>query len=383
MKYNDAFSLFKKDYVFARLKKKAEEMKSLGKEIIDLGVGDLSLPLFKNAVEEMVKAAKSLGDKKTFTGYPPSEGLLSLRKKISESYGNANIGEDEIFISDGAKSDIGDLLELFGKGISVLIPTPSYPVYTEASVFAGNKVTFLPCLKEDDFIPRPPFGKVYDVIYLCSPNNPTGAVLSAKVLSEWINYAISVKAVILFDGAYCDFSEENEPKSIYEIKNAKYCAMEIRSFSKGFGFTGVRCGYSVIPKTLGDYNRLWKRRLSFRSNGVSVISQKGAEAYFSDEGQREVATRIKYYKNNAEIIKIALKKKNLWYNNSCSSPYVFAKTPDGFTSEEFCDFAMEKYGIIVTPCNTFGEGGEGFFRISSFPERQKILRAADVIETIK
>ncbi|MBR1868218.1 MAG: LL-diaminopimelate aminotransferase [Clostridia bacterium] len=380
MKYNREFSNFKNDYIFAKLKKTAEEMKRQGKEVVDLGVGDLSLPLFPVAVEEMIKSVKELGEKRSFTGYPPAEGLLSLREKISLDYGDLGISPSEIFISDGAKSDVGNLLDLFGTGISVLVPTPAYPAYAEANLFAGNKVTFLPCFKEDDFIPIPPVGKIFDVIYLCSPNNPTGSAFDKRTLSRWINYALSTGAVVLYDGAYCDFASENEVKSVYEIKNAEYCAVEIRSFSKSFGFTGVRCGYCVIPETLGEYNRLWKRRLSFRFNGVSVISQKGAEAYFSEEGRAAVKKRINYYKNNAEIIKIALKKKNLWYNNSCSSPYVFAKTPEGFSSEEFCDRAIKKFGIVLTPGNSFGEGGEGFFRISAFPERDKILKAVEITD---
>ena len=380
MKYNPYFDELKSNYIFADLRRIAEKKKSEGIDVVDLGIGDISLPLFTVAVEAMKKGSQELGEEESFIGYPPAEGLLSLRQKISEHYfkqSSLRLTVDEIFVNDGAKSELGDLLDLFARPSSVLIPTPSYPVYAEVNILAGNKITFLPSYAEDDFIPSPPFGKKYDVIYLCSPNNPTGTALDRHALSLWIKYALDSDAVIIFDGAYADFRSKGEPYSIYEINGAKSCAIEVRSFSKSFGFTGVRCGWTVIPKELGKCNELWKRRLGCKFNGVSVISQKGAEAFFSPDGQRETKKIINYYKNNAEIIKIAFKNKNLWYNSSCSSPYVFAKTPNGVSSTEFCEKIISELGVILTPGNAFGLGGEGFFRASAFPKRETILKATD------
>ena len=337
MKYNENFLKLKNDYLFARISRLAEEVASSGKEVIDLGIGDLKLPLFKGIGEAMAKCALDLGKEGLFKGYPPAEGSEELRAKISRNYKteNADISPDEIFVSDGAKGELGGIAELFGGSAKILMPEPYYPAAAEALYLAGNEITFLPCRKEEGFIPYPPFGKVFDAVYLCSPNNPTGSAMDGRDISLWINYALSTGAVIVFDGAYSAYAGQGIPKTIYAVKGAKDCAIEIRSFSKSYGFTGIRCGFTVVPKTLGKYNELWKRRLKCRTNGVSRISQAGAIACFDPETVAEREKRIKYYKTNAEIVKFALKKKNLWYNISCSSPYVFAECPAGQNSEDF------------------------------------------------
>ena len=383
MKYNQNFYKLEKNYIFSELKEQKLALKEKGIDVIDLGIGDVKLPIFPLVANAMKNASLQLASKKTFLGYPPAEGYLFLRSKIAENYllEGGNILEDEIFITDGAKGQLGSILELFGFGANVLFLTPCYPAGAESNILLGNNVTYLYGSEEDGFIPSPPLNKSYDVIYICSPNNPTGYAFSFSDLSTWVNYAISTKAVIIYDGAYSAFLPDGYPKTIYAVKGAKQCAIEIRSFSKSLGFTGIRCGFTVIPKTLGNYNSLWKRRLGCRFNGVSFITQKGAESIFCKDGKEEVKKRINFYKTNAEILKIALKNKNLWYNNTMSSPYVFAKVPYKKTSREFCKEMLEKTHVVATPGCGFLAGGEGYFRLSAFETRENVLKAADRILT--
>lgn len=386
MKYNENFFKLKNDYVFSDLAQKVASKKSQGGDkIIDLGIGDVKLPLFKSVVLAMQNACLELGEEPTFRGYPPAQGYKFLRDKIAEEYQNigANILADEIFITDGAKGQLGGILELFGHGAKTLFLTPCYPAGAEANILYGNQVTYLPAQKDDGFVHHPPFGKFYDLIFMCSPNNPTGTALDHATLSLWIDYAISTGAVIIYDSAYSAYLTGDYPKSIYSLPRANRCAIEINSFSKSLGFTGVRCGYNVIPNALGDYNKLWKRRLACRFNGVSYPSQRGAEAIFCAEGKKEAINRINFYKTNAEILKIALKNLNLWYNNNVCSPYVFASTPSGMSSADFCSKLLMEKSVVATPGVGFGEGGEGFFRLSAFGDRQEILTASDRLKTFK
>ena len=382
MKYNQNFNKLNKNYIFNDLKLQIQALKD-GKPIIDLGIGDVKLPLFPIVIEAMKKATEELCHEKTFLGYPPAQGYEFLRDKISKNYllDGANVNSDEIFITDGAKGQLGGILELFGTGAKVLFLSPCYPAGAEANILFGNEVTFLPASQENDFLQTPPIDDSYDIIYICSPNNPTGSAFGHKELSTWVNYALSTRAIIVYDGAYSSFLPDGYPKSIYEIRGAKSCAIEIRSFSKSLGFTGIRCGWTVVPNELGKYNELWKRLLGCRFNGVSYVTQKGASAIFCKEGLKEVKKRINFYKTNAEILKIALKNKNLWYNNTVSSPYVFAKVPNGYTSGDFCKSLLEKTRVVATPGNGFLQGGEGYFRLSAFESRQKILEATDRIST--
>lgn len=384
MKYNPNFLKLEENYIFNDLKIQVQNLKNNGAEIIDLGIGDVKLPISSLVSDAMKKASVDLADKKGFLGYPPAQGYDFLREKIAENYflEGATVNQDEIFITDGAKGQLGSIMELFQRKVKVLFLTPCYPAGAESNILLGNDVTYLSGSADDYFIPYPPIDKTYDVIYICSPNNPTGSAFTHKDLSAWVNYALSIGGVIIYDGAYSSFLPDGYPKTIYAIPNAKKCAIEIRSFSKSLGFTGVRCGFTVIPKDLGECNNLWKRRLGCRFNGVSYISQKGAEAIFCKAGKEEVKKRINFYKTNAEILKIALKNKNLWYNNTVSSPYVFAKVPTGKTSREFCKEMLEKISVVATPGSGFLLGGEGFFRLSAFETRDRILQAADRIMTL-
>ena len=384
MKYNENFNKLEENYVFNDLKLQILNRKNTEVELIDLGIGDVKLPIFPIIANAMKKAVEEMTDKKTFLGYPPAQGYPFLREKIAKNYflEGAEISSDEIFISDGAKGQLGSVLELFGKGAKVLFLTPCYPAGAEANILYGNEVTYLTGNQENRFIPSPPIDKSYDVIYICSPNNPTGSAFTHKDLKSWVNYALFTGAVIVYDGAYSSFLPDNYPKTIYSVDGAKGCAIEIRSFSKSLGFTGIRCGFTVIPNQLGEYNKLWKRRLGCRFNGVSYVTQRGAEAIFCKEGKEEVKKRINFYKSNVEILKIALKNKNLWYNNTVSSPYVFAKAPCGKTSREFCKELLEKLCIVATSGSGFLVGGEGYFRLSAFETRKKILEASDRILTL-
>ncbi|MBQ7373587.1 MAG: LL-diaminopimelate aminotransferase [Clostridia bacterium] len=384
MKFNENFLKLEENYIFNDLKLQIQELENSDTEIIDLGIGDVKLPLFPLVTSAMKKACDELSEKKTFLGYPPSQGYLFLREKIARNYldEGACVDADEIFITDGAKGQLGNVLELFSNNLKVLFLSPCYPAGAEANILLGNKVTFLSGNKENSFIPNPPFDKSFDLIYICSPNNPTGSAFSHNDLKIWINYALSTGAIIIYDGAYSAFLPDGYPKTVYAIKGAKNCAIETRSFSKSLGFTGVRCGFTVVPKDLGDCNKLWKRRLGCRFNGVSYPTQRGAEAIFCKEGKAEVKKRINFYKTNAEILKIALKNKNLWYNNTVSSPYVFAKVPNAETSRDFCKKMLAKIRVVATPGSGFLQGGEGYFRLSAFETRKKILEAADRILTL-
>lgn len=382
MKYNENFFNLTQNYVFNELKLKVKAKKLKGDtSIIDLGIGDVKLPLFDCFIREMKQAVDDMGKESSFHGYAPAEGYDFLREAISNYYSDMKIdlGADEIFITDGAKGPLGSICELFGRELNTLFLSPCYPAGAEANVLYGNKVTYLCGLPEDGFFPNPPFGKKYDLIYICSPSNPTGSVMTYRQLSTWIDYALSVGGIIIFDGAYSAFISGDFPKSVYHYSKAKRCAIEINSFSKSLGFTGIRCGYTVIPKEVGDYNKIYKRWLGCRFNGVNYIAQRGASAFFTAEGRECVKKRINFYKTNSEIVKIALKNKNLWYNSTVSSPYIFAKTPHGYTSTEFCSLLLEKIGVVGTPGVGFGEGGEGYFRLSAFSSRREIIEASDRI----
>lgn len=380
MKYNSEFNRLPSSYLFAETRKIAALAEASGKrKIIDLGVGDVREPLFECVVKAMETACRELGEKSTFRGYPPADGYSFLREKIA-AYEGCGLSADEIFVADGAKGELGNVLELFATGSKVLFPVPSYPAGFEANILRGNRVSTLVTTAEDGFIPSPPEDGEYDLIYLCSPQNPTGATLDADTLSQWINFALKIGAVVIFDAAYREFVRDGEIKSVYSIPDAKKCAIEINSFSKSLGFTGIRCGYTVVPKELGELNRLKNRYLGCRFNGVSYVTQRGAEAFFSDEGLSKTRERITFYKSNAEILKNALKKKNLWYNSTCASPYAFVKCPEGYSSRDFCSFAAENLGLIFTPGDGFCGGGEGYVRLSAFCSREDAEEAAERIK---
>ncbi|MBR2384155.1 MAG: LL-diaminopimelate aminotransferase [Clostridia bacterium] len=379
MKYNKNFDRLENEYIFTKIRSSASEYSNSSYPLIDLGVGDVKLPLFKKTVDAMKDACQEMACEKSFRGYPPAVGYGFLRDKIAINYQNlgTDVSADEVFITDGAKGQLGNVLELFDSNINVLFESPCYPAGAESNLLRGNNVDFCVGNEQNGFIPYPPTDISYDLIYLCSPCNPTGAVMSKKDLKIWVNYALSIGAIIVFDSAYSEFVSGDFPRSIYQIEGAKNCAIEINSFSKSLGFTGIRCGYTVIPRQLEIPQKLYKQWLGRRFNGVSYVSQRGAETFFDTEIRKAVEKRIKFYKTNVEILKIALKNLNLWYNNTVCSPYVFAKTPIGETSQEFCQKLLLSLGIVATPGSGFLRGGEGYFRLSAFCSREDALNASD------
>ncbi|MCQ2399442.1 MAG: aminotransferase class I/II-fold pyridoxal phosphate-dependent enzyme [Clostridia bacterium] len=379
VKYNENFSRLNREYVFSKTAN-AENGKT-----INLGIGDVRLPLFRCGTDKMHEAVEEMKDENTFKGYSATGGYGFLRQKIADLYAKKYVSftEDEIFITDGAKSELGNILELFDNGVKVLFPTPCYPAGVEANLLRGNEVGFLPADENDGFIFYPDYSKKYDIIFLCSPCNPTGVALSKDVLKLWVDYALKNGSVIVYDNAYSVFSPKGYPTTVYEVKDAKYCAVEINSFSKSLGFTGIRCGYTVVPKELDELGKLYVRRLGARYNGTCYIAQKGASAVFGEEGKNEVKKRVNYYKDNVGCFKCALDKIGLHYVNSNASPYLYVKSPKGFTSEEFCYFLMKTQNVTVTPDTAFYSKDCKYFRISGFGDRKTVLEATDRISRLK
>lgn len=398
---NSNFRKLQSNYLFSTIASKVKEYKGKNptQEIISLGIGDVSLPLPKISTDAMMSAVSQMASPNTFKGYGPEQGYSFLRDKIAEfDYKNLDISSDEIFISDGSKCDIGRIIELFDVNNIVAIPDPVYPVYIDTNVIAGRSgnynsetkqfenIVYLPMNKNNDFIPQIPSQKV-DLIYLCSPNNPTGSVLSKKDLSAWVEYATQNHAVILYDSAYEAFITDIDlPHSIYEIKNAKKVAIELRSFSKTAGFTGIRCGYTVIPNELEISGikliNLYKRLISTKFNGTSYISQKGAEALYSSDGIMQIKQNISYYLNNAKIIKEKLTKLQIQCWGGENSPYIWFEIPNKLTSWEFFDLLLQKSQIVGTPGVGFGPNGEGYFRFTAFNSLQNTIKAMNKFEQI-
>ena len=380
MNINENYFNLEESYLFSTVAKKVNEFiqNNPDKKVIRLGIGDVTLPLCKVVIEAMHKAVDEMAKKETFRGYGPEQGYDFLREKVQGYYKKRNVELelDEIFISDGAKSDLGNILDLFSKDNVVLVPDPVYPVYVDTNVMAGRKVIFANANEENGFLPLPDNSQKADVIYICSPNNPTGAVYNREQLKKWIDYAISNNAVILFDAAYeCFISDENLPKSIFEIEGAKNCAIEFCSLSKTAGFTGTRCGYTVVPKALGKLNKFWLRRQTTKFNGVPYIIQRGAEAVFTENGQKEIKENINYYKENAKVISETLDRCNIWHVGGKHSPYIWLKCPNNMKSWEFFDLLLEKIQVVGTPGSGFGKNGEGFFRLTSFGSKENTIEA--------
>ncbi|MBR1779368.1 MAG: LL-diaminopimelate aminotransferase [Clostridia bacterium] len=388
MKINQNHFNLIENYLFSEVADKVKKYseKNPDKKVIKLGIGDVTLPLCKVVVEEMKKAADEMSHKNTFKGYGPEEGYLFLREKVQDYYNKKNVtlSTDEIFINDGAKCDIGNILELFSQDNYVLIPDPVYPAYVDCNVMDGRKIKYINATKANDFLPLPARENQADIIYLCSPNNPTGAVYNHKQLQAWVDFALANEAIILFDAAYEAFiGDKNLPSSIFEVENARKCAVEFCSLSKTAGFTGIRCGYTIIPQDLiyesKNLNKMWKRRLAAKFNGVSYIVQRGAGAVFSEDGQKQIQENIQYYKNNAQIISRALDKLNIYYTGGINSPYIWMKCPDGMTSWDFFDYLLQRANVVGTPGSGFGKNGEGFFRLTAFGDRENMIEAAERI----
>lgn len=374
-------------YLFSTVAKKVGEFSSNNpdKKVIKLGIGDVTLPLCKAVVEAMHKAVDEMGVQATFRGYGPEQGYDFLREAVKDYYTKHNVSLelDEIFISDGAKSDLGNILDLFSADNTVLVPDPVYPVYVDTNIMGGRKVVFADANGDNEFLPLPDENVKADIIYLCSPNNPTGAVYNKEQLKKWVDYAKSMNAVILFDAAYeCFISDDNLPRSIYEIEGSKDCAIEFCSLSKTAGFTGTRCGYTIVPKNLDRLNRFWLRRQTTKFNGVPYIIQRGAEAVFTQVGQKEIKENINYYKENAKVISDTLKKCGIWHVGGKHSPYIWLKCPNNMSSWEFFDFLLEKIQVVGTPGSGFGKNGEGYFRLTSFGSKENTLEAMKRFEEL-
>ena len=380
MNINENYFNLEESYLFSTVAKKVNEFiqNNPDKKVIRLGIGDVTLPLCKAVIEAMHKAVDEMAKKETFRGYGPEQGYDFLREKVQNYYKKRNVELelDEIFISDGAKSDLGNILDLFSKDNVVLVPDPVYPVYVDTNIMAGRKVIFANANEENGFLPLPDNSQKADIIYICSPNNPTGAVYNREQLKKWVDCAISNNAVILFDAAYeCFISDENLPKSIFEIEGAKNCAIEFCSLSKTAGFTGTRCGYTVVPKALGKLNKFWLRRQTTKFNGVPYIIQRGTEAVFTENGQKEIKENINYYKENAKVISETLDRCNIWHVGGKHSPYIWLKCPNNMKSWEFFDLLLEKIQVVGTPGSGFGKNGEGFFRLTSFGSKENTIEA--------
>lgn len=382
MNINENYLNLEQSYLFSTVAKKVNDFAKNNpeKKIIRLGIGDVTLPLCKAVIEAMHKAVDEMGVQETFRGYGPEQGYDFLRDAVKGYYKthNVELEEDEIFISDGAKSDVGNILDLFSKDNTVLVPDPVYPVYVDTNIMAGRKVIFADANAENGFLPMPDEKVKADIIYICSPNNPTGAVYNKEQLKKWVDYALKINAIILFDAAYeCFISDETLPKSIYEIENAKKCAIEFCSLSKTAGFTGTRCGYTIVPKELDKLNKFWLRRQTTKFNGVTYIVQRGAEAVFSKQGQKEIRENINYYKENAKLISQTLKECGIWHVGGEHSPYIWLKCPDNMTSWEFFDYLLENIQVVGTPGSGFGKNGEGFFRLTSFGSKENTKEAME------
>lgn len=387
MNINENYLNLEESYLFSTVAKKVAQYTSENpdKKVIRLGIGDVTLPLCNAVIGAMHKAVDEMGSQSTFRGYGPEQGYDFLRNAVKNYYlkRNVELDTDEIFISDGAKSDIGNILDLFSKDNAVLVPDPVYPVYVDTNIMAGRKVIFANANEENDFLPLPDKNIKADIIYICSPNNPTGAVYNKEQLKLWVNYAKEQNAIILFDAAYeCFVSDENLPKSIFEIEGAKDCAIEFCSLSKTAGFTGTRCGYTIVPKNLGRLNKFWLRRQTTKFNGVPYIVQRGAEAVFSEEGQKEIKENINYYKENAKIISETLTKCGIYYTGGKHSPYIWLKCPNNMKSWEFFDYLLNNIQIVGTPGSGFGQNGEGYFRLTSFGSKENTIEAMKRFEEV-
>jgi len=381
---NNNYLNLKDSYLFATVANKVAAYKEANpdKKIIRLDIGDVTLPLCQAVVDAMKAASDEMGKKETFRGYAPYQGYDFIQNAVAGYYKNRQVDLDltEIFVSDGAKSDIGNILDIFSADNQVLIPDPVYPVYVDTNIMAGRRTSYLDAKEENGFLPVPGPDTKGDIIYICSPNNPTGAVYNKSQLKAWVDFAVKNNAVILFDAAYEAFIDDAElPKSIYEIEGAKQCAIEFGSLSKTAGFTGTRCGYTIVPHELVSegvsLNSLWLRRQSTKFNGSPYIIQRGAEAVFSPEGQRQTKENIAYYKENARLISQALDKMGIWYTGGQHSPYIWFKCPNNLGSWEFFDLLLDKAQLTGTPGEGFGANGKGFFRLTGFGSKEDVQEA--------
>ena len=388
---NKHYGELKDSYLFYNIsqKIKAYSAQNPDKKLYRMGIGDVSLPLCDAVIKALHKGVDDQANKESFHGYMPECGAPFLRTTIAEYYRKRGVqlADDEVFVSSGASDELGDIIDMFDRGSAALVIEPAYPAYVDANTMAGRKIVHLASGKENGFLPAPDEDTQADLIYICSPNNPTGAVFTREGLKAWVDFANRHKSVILFDAAYEAFiEEEGLPKSIFEIEGARTCAIEICSLSKTAGFTGTRLGYTVIPKELErdgmNFNSMWVRNRTTKTNGVSYIIQCGGAAVFTDEGQRQIKENIKIYKNNAKVIMQALDELGIWYCGGKNAPYVWLKCPKGMGSWEFFDYLLENIQVIGTPGEGFGKCGEGYFRFSSFGSPEDTKEAAERLKQL-
>ena len=386
MKINENYTELSSNYLFADIAKKVQAFKAENPkaEVISLGIGDVTQPLCPAVVEALHKAADEMGQGATFRGYGPERGYGFLRNAIVENDYRArgiDIDADEVFVSDGAKSDTGNFQELLSADSVVAVTDPVYPVYVDSNLMTGRSIVKLPCTAENGFVPALPAQHV-DVIYLCYPNNPTGTTLTKQQLKSWVDYALSNDALILYDSAYEAFIQNDDiPHSIYEIPGAKQCAVEFHSYSKTAGFTGVRCGYTVVPKDLQiSLNPLWNRRQTTKFNGTSYLSQRAAEAIYTPEGKKQVRATINYYMKNARIMREELTNMNFKVYGGADAPYLWVRTPNGMSSWEFFDWMLHSAHVVCTPGAGFGPSGEGYVRLTAFGTHENTEEALHRIE---
>ncbi len=391
MKLNENYLNINDSYLFSTIAKKvaAYQKANPDKKVLRLGIGDVTLPLAPAVISAMHAAVEEMAHKQTFRGYGPEQGYAFLKDAVKDYYKERGVEleQDEIFISDGAKSDLGNILDLFSEDNIVLVPDPVYPVYVDTNVMAGRKIIYMNATAENGFLPMPDFSVDADIIYLCSPNNPTGAAYTKAQLEKWVEYANKKGAVILYDAAYeCFITDEKLAKSIYQVEGAKTCAIEFCSFSKMAGFTGTRCGYTVVPEALKSGklspNKMWLRRQTTKFNGVPYIVQRGAAAVFTEEGRAQIRESINYYMNNAKIIAEGLRSLGIWFTGGENSPYIWLKCPDGMTSWEFFDYLLENAQVVGTPGAGFGVNGEGYFRLTAFGSEEVTREAVERIKTL-
>lgn len=400
VKINSDYTLLRSSYLFSTIAKKVKEYEQANPDanIIRLGIGDVTRPLSPTIIDSLHKAVDEMAAAETFRGYAPDLGYEFLRSAIARNdyeLRDCDIAADEIFVSDGAKSDSGNIQEIFSKDCKVAVCDPVYPVYVDTNVMAGragtydetsgkwSNIIYMPCTKETGFLPEIPT-ETPDLIYLCFPNNPSGSTMTKTRLQEWVDYAVRNKAIIIYDAAYESYiSEDDVPHSIYECEGARECAIELRSFSKNAGFTGVRLGFTVIPKTLMvdgvTLHSLWARRHGTKYNGAPYIVQRAGEAVYSEEGKKEIRGLVDYYMNNAAYILNGLKKAGYEVSGGVNAPYIWLKTPKGMTSWEYFDYLLNNASVVGTPGSGFGPSGEGYFRLTAFGDADKTKEAVDRI----
>ncbi len=390
MKPNYHYQDVAETYLFSNIAKKVSAYveQNPGKSVLRLGIGDVTLPLAPAVITAMHEAVDEMSKKETFKGYGPEQGYAFLRESIQSYYARRGIAlkTEEIFISDGAKSDCGNILDIFDTDNSVLVPDPVYPVYVDTNVMAGRKIAYMQATAENGFLPMPDEKLKADIIYLCSPNNPTGASYTKAQLQAWVDFANQNDSVILYDAAYECFVETDVARSIFEVEGARTCAIELCSFSKTAGFTGTRCGYTVVPEELirggMSLRKMWLRRQTTKFNGASYIVQKGASAVFSEEGEKQIRANLAYYKENAKLIADCMDECGISYTGGKNSPYIWLKCPEGMTSWEFFDYLLQEIQVVGTPGSGFGKNGEGFFRLTSFGSRETTVEACKRLKAL-